>query len=69
MADPKVLLSLQVTTVNNIINFIKNTKQKTGAAKQTMYYYETHPNLLEKYWTALTDGHELECIEHSTGCC
>ena len=58
MTEPKVLLALQVTTVNNIINFIKNTKQKTGTAKQNAYYYEARLSLLEKYWIALTDRHQ-----------
>ena len=41
-----------------IINKQINTKQKTGAAKHTVYYYESRRNLLGKYWTALTDRHE-----------
>ena len=47
MTDPKVLFTCQVTTVNSIINFIKNTKQKKAVAQQTVHYFEARLKLLE----------------------
>ena len=59
MTDPKVLLTRQITTVNSIINFIKNTKQKKAVALQTVHYFEARLKLLEGYWTSFVERHKI----------
>ena len=59
MTDPKVLLTRQITTVNSIINSIKNTKQKKAVALQTVHYFEARLKLLEGYWTSFLERHEI----------
>ena len=56
MAD--ALLVIQIRVVNNIINFLKNTKSKKSAASQTISYFEARLQLLQRYFNDFLERHQ-----------
>ncbi|KAL7291876.1 hypothetical protein TKK_0014434 [Trichogramma kaykai] len=53
-------LKLQMVLAANIMNFYVNSTTKVGAARQTLFHFQTRLGILERYWEAfVTRHHEI----------